>query len=383
MPKNLLFCAISLYLCRSKVVEVLTSFYHKLANYKKIAQDYREVFMATITLKLDTRRKNKNGEYPIVYSISHQSVSCTIPSGICIKESELYGDSKRMVRSIVANSDEINAQLYNLLRDYQDKLASLEQQNKVANMTASEIKRYILTADDELNDKTSFTDYAKRHLEKYSGNTRRTYEYTLRLLDQHFNGNVIFFKDITVGVLRDLEVEWGKTMGVSARSINFRNIRTIFNRAIDDEVTDNYPFRKFKIKVSHKDKDYLPVDCMKKLMELEFPETEYLNALTRDMFLLSFYLCGVNFNDIFSWGNEVLHKNKIVFVRKKIAYHEPEDLRKLDKGQSWVYVFQTTKEGNFRGSQEFEHDVDVSIEVEKFKAHSIKNRFGGKEEINV
>lgn len=63
--------------------------------------------------------------------------------------------------------------------------------------------------------------------------------------------------------------------------------------------------------------------------------------------------------------------------------YEPEDLRKLDKGQSWVYVFQTTKEGNFRGSQEFEHDVDVSIEVEKFKAHSIKNRFGGKEEINV
>ena len=39
MPKNLLFCAISLYLCRSKVVEVLTSFYHKLANYKKIAQN--------------------------------------------------------------------------------------------------------------------------------------------------------------------------------------------------------------------------------------------------------------------------------------------------------------------------------------------------------
>ena len=36
-----------------------------------------------------------------------------------------------------------------------------------------------------------------------------------------------------------------------------------------------------------------------------------------------------------------------------------------------------------RCSQEFEHDVDVSIEVEKFKAHSIKNRFGGKEEINV
>lgn len=283
--------------------------------------------MATITLKLDTRRKNKNGEYPIVYSISHQSVSCTIPSGICIKESELYGDSKRMVRSIVANADEINAQLYDLLRKYQDKLASLTQKNKVAKMTASEIKHYLLTADDEVNDKTSFTDYAKRHIAKYSGNTRRNYEYTLRLLEEHFNGNVIFFNDITVGVLRDLEAEWGKTRGVSARSIHFRNIRTIFNRAIDDEVTNNYPFRKFKIKASHKDKDYMPVECMKKLMELEFPETEYLNRITKDMFLLSFYLCGVNFNDIFSWGKEVLQKNKIVFVRKKIAFHEPDEIK--------------------------------------------------------
>lgn len=63
--------------------------------------------------------------------------------------------------------------------------------------------------------------------------------------------------------------------------------------------------------------------------------------------------------------------------------YEPEDLRKLDKGQSWVYVFQSTKEGNFRGSQEFEHDVDTSICVENMKAHAIKNRFGGKGEINV
>lgn len=63
--------------------------------------------------------------------------------------------------------------------------------------------------------------------------------------------------------------------------------------------------------------------------------------------------------------------------------YEPEDLRKLDKGQSWVYVFQSTKDGNFRGSQEFEHDVDTSIVVEEMKAHTIKNRFGGKGEFEI
>lgn len=44
----------------------------------------------------------------------------------------------------------------------------------------------------------------------------------------------------------------------------------------------------------------------------------------------------------------------------------PEDIawyKQLYPGKTFVYVFQATKDGNFRGSQEFEHDVDVIIEV--------------------
>ena len=38
-------------------------------------------------------------------------------------------------------------------------------------------------------------------------------------------------------------------------------------------------------------------------------------------------------------------------------------LRKGNQGKSFVFVFQTTKDGNFRGKNEFQHDVDVVIEV--------------------
>lgn len=44
----------------------------------------------------------------------------------------------------------------------------------------------------------------------------------------------------------------------------------------------------------------------------------------------------------------------------------PEDIacyKQLYPGKTFIYVFQATKDGNFRGSQEFEHDVDVIIEV--------------------
>lgn len=74
----------------------------------------------------------------------------------------------------------------------------------------------------------------------------------------------------------------------------------------------------------------------------------------------------------------------VIFIDSVTAgKYEPEDLKKLDNSKSYVYVFQCTKDGNFRGSQEFEHDVDTTIEVESFKAKTVKNRFGGNEEINV
>ncbi len=45
---------------------------------------------------------------------------------------------------------------------------------------------------------------------------------------------------------------------------------------------------------------------------------------------------------------------------------QPEDLTRLKKQnptKSFIFVFQSTKEGNFRGANSFQHDVDVVIEV--------------------
>ncbi len=38
-------------------------------------------------------------------------------------------------------------------------------------------------------------------------------------------------------------------------------------------------------------------------------------------------------------------------------------LRKANRGKSFIFVFQTTKDGNFRGKNEFQHDVDIVVEV--------------------
>jgi len=50
---------------------------------------------------------------------------------------------------------------------------------------------------------------------------------------------------------------------------------------------------------------------------------------------------------------------------------------------NFILVFQTTKDGKFRGEKGYEHDVDVVIRTENMTAIPEKNRFGGKEPIKI
>ncbi|MDQ3192196.1 MAG: hypothetical protein M3Q58_11445, partial [Bacteroidota bacterium] len=64
----------------------------------------------------------------------------------------------------------------------------------------------------------------------------------------------------------------------------------------------------------------------------------------------------------------------------------PKDLEKLkanNKGKSFIYIFQATKGGKFKGNNEFQHDVDVVIEVpEQGKAVQF-GRFNQGGELNI
>jgi hypothetical protein len=64
----------------------------------------------------------------------------------------------------------------------------------------------------------------------------------------------------------------------------------------------------------------------------------------------------------------------------------PEDLNSLKRGnpsKSFIFIFQSTKEGNFRGANAFQHDVDVVIEVpERGKAVQM-GRFNQGGEIDI
>jgi len=65
---------------------------------------------------------------------------------------------------------------------------------------------------------------------------------------------------------------------------------------------------------------------------------------------------------------------------------EPEDLKQLKEEHpkvSFIYIFQATKDGNFRGGQAYSHDVDVVIEAKNGEASTEKSRFGGNGTVKI
>jgi hypothetical protein len=64
----------------------------------------------------------------------------------------------------------------------------------------------------------------------------------------------------------------------------------------------------------------------------------------------------------------------------------PDDLNKLKASnatKSFIFIFQSTKEGNFRGANSFQHDVDVVIEVPKKGMAVQMGRFNQGGEIDI
>jgi len=94
-----------------------------------------------------------------------------------------------------------------------------------------------------------------------------------------------------------------------------------------------------------------------------------------------------NYRD-FKQIKEALHvrKYKFVFIDSvnfiKITPEDVEDLKAQNRGTAFITIQQATKNGNFRGSQEFAHNCDMVIRVESGQA-SHQGRFQEPSEMEV
>lgn len=167
-----------------------------------------------------------------------------------------------------------------------------------------------------IDEEKLFMPFFKRCIEsKKNEGYRENREYTYKkIFEYNPRADELTFEDIDLKWLNRFD-EWMQNQGLkqNTRNIHFKNIRTVINRAIDEELTGKYPFRRFKIKPEATRKRNLKVEELRKLFTCEVEEYQ---KFYRDMAKLIFMLCGINSIDLVNL-EEITSDGRVEYRRAK------------------------------------------------------------------
>lgn len=151
---------------------------------------------------------------------------------------------------------------------------------------------------------------------KRAKNTRTLYESTITKLRDYAGEQAdrLTFQDITPTWLAEWDAWMTQSLSINGRAIHLRNLRAVFNAAINDERTTAYPFRRFKVRQEQTRKRSLSVEQLRQLRD--YP-CEPHHRMYRDIFMLMFYLCGVNAADLLEATPDQLLDGRFEYRRAK------------------------------------------------------------------
>lgn len=302
--------------------------------------------MPSLKLSLDTRSVRKDGTCQLKIIVSHANRMAHISLGIYLKPSQWDAAACRVVGN-APNRAFVNEHSSRMMLDAQRALLELQDAGGVKRLTATQLRDKIAAVlfpgDEDETSAGQFTEAFRRFIaKKEKPRTREIYEYTLQRLYKFCPElDTLGFGDITRDWLAAFDKFLAKTSPArNARNIHLRNIRAVFNDAIDDELTTAYPFRKLKIRNEETAKRSLTVEQLRTLFNypVEPRQRQYL-----DMFILIFCLMGINITDLCALKPSDLSDGRISYRRAKTGklYDikvEPEAMEIINRHRGKAYL---------------------------------------------
>ncbi len=289
--------------------------------------------MATIKIYLDLRGVSKGNPAPLKLAITKRRSTTYLGLDVKVLPSQWDARTER-VRDH-KNKVQINNYIHNRKSEAENLLMRLTTDGELTGFTCTQIKNRLAAILSPTPDTSNhFISRFERYLANLTNSsTKEKYSITLkRMMEFDRRARTLSFEDITKDWLIDFDRFLLKyNPAKNSRNIHFRNIRAVFNDAIDNDITTAYPFRKFKIQPEPTAKRSLTIDQLRTLWSypVEPWQQRYL-----DIFKLTFYLIGINTIDLCSLKE--IENGRIVYRRAKTGrlYNikvEPEALEIIDR----------------------------------------------------
>lgn len=289
-----------------------------------------------MTFKIYLRPK-ANSNYTVFIQAIHNRKVKYVKNGFSLNSSQVNKNGE-------IKSREINQSLKKQIQVYEQKIAKLG--TRVNYMTCEEVLELIQREDkiEVQADRIDFYEFSYEYVEQLKNEgKRRGFDIliVLRSLQDYHPEKLPFSKinkEFILGYIDFLSTvrtlkrkdQFGRdTIQVSKRmseaTINdrLRIIRALINKAMykynteEDEYIKNRVFKFIKIQSPKpKQKRAIPVDVIRQIFNYH-SETDKRGQLARDLFIASFFLCGMNAIDFYNMEKNSYYDQKLCYQRSK------------------------------------------------------------------
>ena len=264
------------------------------------AKEPHENKMRKVTVNLYYRGNlDKNGTAPLLLGINHASSTCYIPLvGVRLKPNQWDAKNKKVIRH--PQADTINSVAVTNLGKATEAIMKL---GSVRGLSTAQVRdmiaEYIYPSDDvDCGVVAVMQNYMNACVKP---NTKDKFKQTLTHIKRWLGA-----KGARALQFGDIDVEWLQSFdrylvtycpSVNSRSIHLRNIRTVFNHALNKQLTTAaYPFRRYKIKSQPANPTPLTLEQVKVLWQ-HHPRNP-AQAYALDVWRMVFALIGINLTDL-------------------------------------------------------------------------------------
>ncbi len=296
--------------------------------------------MISVNFYLDKRRSDKLDFSMLKLSICKKSSIAYLSLNVKLHSSQWDAQKGKIINHTGALA--LQSYIEGQKRTVQNIILQLLNNDELTNLNAHQIKNKVLDyLKPEEASTTFFSWFIKYRDSREADSTKEKYAITAkRILEFDPRARTLSFEDINKTWLQDFDQFLIKTkLAKNSRNIHFRNIRAVFNDAIDNGITVNYPFRKFPIRPEPTIKRSLTV---KQLRELFSYKVEPYQERYLDMFKLSFFLIGINVRDL-CLAADITPDGRLVYKRAKTKQMfsikvEPEAMEIINKYRGKQYL---------------------------------------------
>lgn len=276
-------------------------------------RDFTPNIMAQLSLVIVPAKALADGTHKIRVRVSHKNQTTYIITRFTIDNDKQFRDGR-----VVARTDAVilNKKLSAIIAEYYDILDSIYTDS----MTCKQLKEYLEGSVKKVNAHATvdnhFLDYIAELKSEGRNSTAQQYDITRRHFAAKFGTNQSLLM-VTPNIISAFEKYCLKEAGLSITTlgIQMRHLKAVLNSAKRNCLVqwDIHPFEYYKIPTGNVRELDINAEDLRKIRDAQIESKS--KEIARDMFMLSFYLGGINLIDLLAV--DLSNNNTITYIRSK------------------------------------------------------------------